>query len=111
MQSQMRGHGGGGDRSSGSWRSPPAWLVLAILALIAWSTTKEAWPAFTEEGSPSSRRTTGTRRPGQFGALAFIYGTLLSSFIALLFAVPVSLGIALFTNEAAPRRLRKPSST
>ncbi len=43
-----------------------------------------------------------------FGALAFIYGTLLSSFIALVLAVPVSVGIALFATEAAPRRLRKP---
>ena len=46
---------------------------------------------------------------GQFGALAFIYGTLLGSFIALVLAVPVSLGIALFTNRGSrPRRFRKP---
>jgi phosphate transport system permease protein len=40
--------------------------------------------------------------------LAFIYGTLLSSLIALILAVPVSVGIALFTIESVPRRLRRP---
>jgi phosphate transport system permease protein len=44
---------------------------------------------------------------GKFGALAFIWGTLLSSAIALALAVPVSLGIALYANEAAPKRMRK----
>ena len=43
-----------------------------------------------------------------FGALAFIYGTLLSSLIALVFAVPISIGIALFITQVAPRWLRKP---
>jgi phosphate transport system permease protein len=47
--------------------------------------------------------------PGRhFGALAFIYGTLIVSAIALVFAVPVSIGIALFITEVAPRRLRQP---
>ena len=41
-----------------------------------------------------------------FGALAFIYGTAVSSLIALLIAVPISIGIALFLTELAPRRLR-----
>lgn len=42
----------------------------------------------------------------RFGALAFIYGTLVSSAIAVLLAVPVSVGIALFISEVAPKRLR-----
>jgi phosphate transport system permease protein len=45
---------------------------------------------------------------GEFGALPFIYGTLVSSFIALLFAVPLSLGIAIFLVEQSPRRLSRP---
>ena len=44
----------------------------------------------------------------QFGAGAMIYGTFLVGFIALVLSVPVSIGIALFVTEIAPRRLRKP---
>lgn len=82
--------------------------VLAILALIAVSTTKEAWPAFKQEGLGFITSSTWIPAENKFGALAFIYGTVLSSLIALILAVPVSLGIALYANEAAPRRLRKP---
>jgi phosphate transport system permease protein len=46
----------------------------------------------------------------QFGAAAFIYGTVISSILALLFAVPVSVGIAVFLVEQAPRRLSYPTS-
>ncbi len=44
---------------------------------------------------------------GQFGALAFIYGTIVSSLIALLISVPLSLGIAIFLVEQAPRFLAR----
>jgi len=83
-------------------------FVLAILGLIAYSTTKEAWPAFRQEGLGFVTSSTWIPAENKFGALAFIYGTVLSSLIALVLAVPVSLGIALYANEAAPRRLRKP---
>lgn len=43
-----------------------------------------------------------------FGALPFIYGTIVSSFIALLLAVPVALGVAIFLTELAPLKLRTP---
>jgi phosphate transport system permease protein len=45
---------------------------------------------------------------GQFGALPFIYGTIVSSLIALLIAVPLSLGVAVFLVEQAPRSLARP---
>src|SRR5260370_31035824 len=45
---------------------------------------------------------------GQFGALAFIYGTVASSLIALLISVPLSLGIAVFLVEQAPPFLSRP---
>ncbi|MCE8425810.1 MAG: phosphate ABC transporter permease subunit PstC [Candidatus Methanoperedens sp.] len=45
-----------------------------------------------------------------FGALPFIFGTLVSSFLALLIAVPFSLGIAIYLSELAPDRLRTPLS-
>jgi len=48
---------------------------------------------------------------GEFGALAFIYGSVVISLIALIIAVPVSVGIALFVTEVAPRRLRSSTQT
>ncbi len=45
-----------------------------------------------------------------FGALPFIFGTIVSSFLALLIAVPFSLGIAIFLSELAPEKLRAPLS-
>jgi phosphate transport system permease protein len=44
----------------------------------------------------------------QFGALPFIYGTIVSSLVAMLLSVPLSLGIAIFLVEQAPRRLARP---
>jgi len=45
---------------------------------------------------------------GEFGALPFIYGTVVSSLIALLISVPLSLGIAVFLVEQAPNYLARP---
>jgi phosphate transport system permease protein len=83
-------------------------LVLAILALIAYSTVREAWPAFQQEGIDFVIRDSWVPNEDQFGALALIYGTVLVAAIALVIGVPLSIGIALFVTEAAPRRLRRP---
>jgi phosphate transport system permease protein len=83
-------------------------LVLVVLALILLSTSNEAMPAFRQEGL---RFLTSSRWdiPGNhFGALAFIYGTLVASVIALIIAVPISFGVALFITELAPKKLRTP---
>jgi phosphate transport system permease protein len=83
-------------------------LVLAILVLIAFFTTNQAWPAFSHAGFSFFTSRTWDPTRGKYGALAFIYGTIITSIIALVFAVPVSLGIALFLTELAPPRLRAP---
>jgi len=46
----------------------------------------------------------------QFGALPFIYGTLVSSLVALIIAVPLAVGVAVFTTEMCPKVLRGPLS-
>jgi phosphate transport system permease protein len=46
----------------------------------------------------------------QYGALPFLYGTLVSSFLALVIALPVGIGIAIFLSELAPRWLERPVS-
>ncbi len=82
--------------------------VLAILGLIALSTSQEAWPAFRQEGPSFVTSARWVPNENVFGALAFIAGTLTASALAVAIAVPISVGIALFLSELAPRRLRKP---
>jgi phosphate transport system permease protein len=83
-------------------------LVLVILALIAVFTTRQSWPVFRQEGIKFITTRTWDPPHNRFGGLDFIYGTMLTSLIALTLAVPVSLGMALFLTEVAPRRLRTP---
>jgi phosphate transport system permease protein len=82
--------------------------VLGILVLIAYFTTKQAWPVFRHDGLGFVTGTNWDPTNNKFGALPFIYGTAVSSVIALVIAVPLSFGIALFTNELASRRLQRP---
>ena len=82
-------------------------LVLVILALIAFSTTQQAAPWFKAEGWGIFGKTWNPAT-NQFGALAFIYGTAITSAIALIMAVPVSVGIALLLTEVVPYRWARP---
>lgn len=83
-------------------------LVLVVLGLILVSTSNEAMPAFREEGYKFLTSDRWDPATGSFGALPFIYGTLVVSAIALIIAVPVSIGLALFIVEIAPKKLRTP---
>ncbi len=88
-----------------------ALVVLASLLGILISLTIEAWPTF-KQFCPSFLWTNFWSVPDdQFGALAAIYGTVITSVIALLIAVPVSFGIALFLTETCPVWLRRPLGT
>jgi phosphate transport system permease protein len=82
-------------------------LVLVILVLIAVSTSQQAASWFSSEGL---KIFTNNWDPAnnQFGALAFIYGTAITALIALVMAVPVSVGIALLLTEVVPRRWSRP---
>ena len=82
--------------------------VLAVLGLIAVSTTREAWPAFRHDGLRFFTSDRWAPSELAFGSLPFVYGTLVTSVVALVLAVPVSVGIALFLSELAPPRLRRP---
>ena len=97
------------------WTLATGLLVLAILALILITTTNESWPVLRDMGLGFITKDRWDPNPGTgkavFGALAFMYGTAVSSLIALLIAVPTSIGIALFLTELAPRRLRAPTTT
>jgi phosphate transport system permease protein len=82
-------------------------LVLVILVLIAISTTQQAAPWFKAEGWGIFGKTWNPAS-NQFGALAFIYGTAITSAIAVIMAVPVSVGIALLLTEVVPYRWARP---
>src|ERR1700757_4755707 len=87
-----------------------AFAVLVVLGLIVYellTRSQLSWHAFgwkffgTQDWDPVN---------DQYGALPFIYGTLVSSLLALILAVPLSLGVAVFTTEMCPKWLRGPIS-
>jgi len=78
-----------------------------ILVLIAVSTTQQAAPWFKAEGWGIFGKTWNPAS-NQFGALSFIYGTAVTSLIAIIMAVPVSVGIALLLTEVVPYRWARP---
>ena len=85
-----------------------ALIVLLLLGGIIVSLIFSSWPSIQQFGF-SFLWTKEWDAPNDiYGALVPIYGTLVTSFIALLIAVPVSFGIALFLTELAPGWLRRP---
>jgi phosphate transport system permease protein len=85
-----------------------AWLTLALLAGIIASLVIGAAPAIQEFGLGFLFSKDWDPVQEKFGGLVMIYGTLMTSFIALLIAVPVSFGIALFLTELSPGWLKRP---
>ena len=65
--------------------------------------TQKAWPCFSDEGLTFFTERRWAPNDDVYGALSFIYGTVLTATIAVVVAVPVSLGIALFITQVAPR--------
>ena len=82
-------------------------LLLAILMTL----TMSAWPAIHKYGFSFLTNTVWDPVQDEYGGLVMIYGTLATSFIALLIAVPVSFGIALFLTELSPAWLKRPLGT
>ena len=86
-------------------------IVLAALAGILISLIITAWPAFKKFGLEFIWRVEWDIVNEEFGAAIAIFGTVVSSGIALLIAVPLSFGIALFLTETCPVWLRRPLGT
>jgi phosphate transport system permease protein len=84
--------------------------VLLILGGIILSLVVGAWPAIREYGAAFlwTQRWAPSADPPVLGALGPIYGTLVTSLIAMMIAVPVGLGIAVFLTEICPLWLRRP---
>jgi phosphate transport system permease protein len=86
-------------------------LVLLALAGILVSLLVSAWPAFHKFGIGFIWRVEWDIINEEFGAMIAIYGTVVSSVIALLLAVPLAFGIAVFLTETCPLWLRRPLGT
>ena len=100
--------GAGADRLFRLVTAGAAWLVLLVLGGAAASMSWGGRLAFGTFGWGFITSREWDAVGGRFGALVPIYGTLVSSVIALIIAVPVSIGIALFLTDIAPRWSRGP---
>ncbi len=85
--------------------------VLIVLGGIIVSLAVGAWPAFKEFGFGFITRIEWDPVNDQYGGMIAIVGTLVTSFIALLIAFPLSFGIAVFLTEICPAGLRRPLGT
>lgn len=88
-----------------------SWLTLALLAGIIVSLVVGAMPALREYGLSFLWSSSWDPVQNRYGGLVMIYGTLMTSLIALVIAVPVSFGIALFLTELSPNWLKRPLGT
>src|SRR4051812_48144868 len=82
--------------------------VLLVLALIAIVMSNRAFPVLDLMGFDFVSSTRWSPANALFGALPFIWGTVYTALIAVVIAVPISLGVALFITQVAPARLRRP---
>ncbi len=88
-----------------------AYLVLALLAGVLLTLLYGSWPALRTFKFAFLTREVWDPVSGQFGALAPLYGTVITSLIAMLLAVPFSFGAAIFLTETCPLWLRTPIAT
>ncbi len=99
------------DRLFGMTAKGAAFFTLALLFSILISLVIGAWPALQKFGFGFLTNSVWDPVKEDFGGLVMIYGTLATSLIALLIAVPVSFGIALFLTELSPAWLKRPLGT
>jgi phosphate transport system permease protein len=83
-------------------------LVLLLLGGVALSLFEGSWMAFAHFKLSFLTREVWNPVTEKFGALAAIYGTVITSLLAMLFAIPISFGIAVFLTELSPNWLKRP---
>lgn len=82
--------------------------IPVLLVIIAISIGLAAWPALSRSGLSFLTESTWDVAAGKFGAAPAIYGTVVSSALALIIATPLALGVSIFLSEIAPKWLRQP---
>jgi phosphate transport system permease protein len=97
-----------GDRAFALLALVAGLLVLVILILIAVSTGQQSANWFSTAGWSGIFSTVWDQSTNQYGAMAYLYGTVITSLIAIIIAVPVSVSIALLLTEVVPRRWSQP---
>jgi phosphate transport system permease protein len=97
-----------GDRAFGWLTMLMAFSIFVLIVLIGWELSRGATPAIRKFGWHFLVGTLWDPGSDVFGALPFIFGTLVSSAIALLIAVPLSIATAVYLTELAPLWLRQP---
>jgi phosphate transport system permease protein len=80
--------------------------AVALLGAIVWKVLNLAWPAITKYGLGFITTAAWDPVRGHFGALSFIYGTAVTSLLALLISTPLAIAIALWLSELAPKGVR-----
>ncbi len=108
MRTSPRAASGAGDLLFQRLLAASAGAVLVIVGAMLLALTVSAWPAIRRFGLAFFATSTWDPVAGQFGALPFVYGTAVSSAIALALAVPLGLGVAIFLSELTPGWLRAP---
>ncbi|MBK6488223.1 MAG: phosphate ABC transporter permease subunit PstC [Gemmatimonadetes bacterium] len=101
----------GSSRGDGVYRfltTAAAWAIPLLLGLITLEVVLAAWPAFETFGLSFLTSSEWDEVRGVFGAAPMIYGTVVSSVLALVLATPLALGVAIFLSEFAPSWLRTP---
>ena len=83
-------------------------LVLIILVLIAVTTAQQSVSWFTTAGFKGIFSTVWNPSTNSYGAMAYVYGTVLSSVIAIIIAFPISIGVALLLTEVVAARWARP---
>jgi phosphate transport system permease protein len=99
------------DRVFGWTARGAALVTLGLLAAIIVSLVIGAWPAIEKYGLQFLTSSVWDPVAEDFGGLVMIYGTIATSLIALIIAVPVSFGIAVFLTELSPAWLKRPLGT
>jgi phosphate transport system permease protein len=99
---------GRGDRAFRTLSRVASAFVLVIMALIFLFLLTRGWNALHRAGWSFFTRSQWTPEGGSFGIAAALLGTVLIAGIAIVIAVPVSVGTALFLVEYSPRRMRRP---
>jgi phosphate transport system permease protein len=80
-------------------------VILALTALLVWELWSHSGPSRAKFGWDFLRTSTWDPVAGDFGALPYIYGTLVTAAVALLIAIPFGVGAAIFLAELAPPKL------
>ena len=107
---RTRGSGGTADRIFIGLMLACALSIFGIVLFILTMLVLSSKPSLAQFGFKFFTRSAWDPVSGDFGALPFIFGTLATSLLALVMAVPLALGVAVFLTELCPQKLRAPIS-